>query len=75
MVAGRDEQVVHIDRLETLRALAAQCEVAGAIRALRAITETKLQLAENASPVLSLEAMMLALPRLQANAVTSRLRG
>ena len=74
-VAGRDEQVVHVDRLETLRTLAAQCEVAGAVRALRAITETKLQLTENASPVLALEAMMLALPRLQANAVTSRLRG
>lgn len=74
VAAGREEQVVHIDRMDTLRMLAAQPDLAGAVRALRAIADTKVQLTENASPVLSLEAMMLSLPRLQANAVTSRLR-
>ncbi len=74
VVAGRGEQVVHADRLETMQALAVQCDIAGAVRALRAITDVKLHLTENASPTLALESMMLALPRLEANAVTSRLR-
>jgi hypothetical protein len=47
--------------------------VRSAVRALRAITDVRQQLEENASPVLALEAMMLALPRLRRNAVAERL--
>ena len=53
--------------------LASQCDVAGAVRALRAIGDARQQLAENASPLLALEAMMLALPELRPNAVSQRL--
>jgi DNA polymerase-3 subunit delta' len=73
--AARPDSVTHIGRLDTLRALAAQCDVPAAVRALRAITGARQQLVENASPVLALEAMMLALPVLRPNAVTTRLRG
>ena len=75
IAAGRADHAVHGDRLDRLRALASQCEVAGAVRALRAITDARQQLAENASPVLALEAMMLALPELRSNAVSQRLAG
>ena len=61
------------DRLDTLRVLAAQCGVRGAVRALRAIADARQQLDENASPVLALEVMMLALPELQPNPVAERL--
>jgi hypothetical protein len=43
------------------------------VRALRAITDARQQLEENASPVLALETMMLALPELRRNAVAGRL--
>jgi hypothetical protein len=42
--------------------------------ALRAITDARQQLVENARPVLTLEGMMLSLPVLQSNAVATRLR-
>jgi DNA polymerase-3 subunit delta' len=73
IAAGRDLQAVHSDRLDTLRPLAAQCDVRAAVRALRAVADARLQLTENATPVLTLEVMMLALPRLQLNAVSGRL--
>jgi DNA polymerase III subunit delta' len=73
IAAGRDLQAVHSDRLDTLRPLAAQCDVRGAVRALRAIADARLQLTENATPMLALELMTLALPRLQPNSVTGRL--
>jgi DNA polymerase-3 subunit delta' len=73
MAAGRESQAVHRDRLDTLRPLAAQCDVPAAVRALRGIAEARQQLVENASPVLALEMMTLALPVLRPNAVTSRL--
>jgi DNA polymerase-3 subunit delta' len=73
IAAQRELLAVHKDRLDRLRILASQCDVAGAVRALRAITDARQQLAENASPVLALEAMMLALPELRSNAVTQRL--
>jgi DNA polymerase III subunit delta' len=73
IAAGREVQAVHRDRLDRLHALAAQCDVAPAVRALRAITDARQQLEENASPVLALEAMMLALPVLRPNAVAARL--
>jgi DNA polymerase-3 subunit delta' len=73
IAAGREQQATHRDRLDSLRPLAAQCGVAAAVRALRAITDTRQQLEENASPVLALEAMMLALPELRPNAVAGRL--
>jgi DNA polymerase III subunit delta' len=74
IAAGREGQAVHRDRLDTLRPLAAQCEVRDAVRALRAIGEARQHLEENVSPVLALEAMMLQLPELRANPVAERLR-
>jgi DNA polymerase-3 subunit delta' len=73
MAAGRENQAVHRDRLDTLRPLAAQCDVPAAVRALRGIADARQQLVENASPVLALEMMTLAMPVLRPNAVTSRL--
>lgn len=75
IAAKREDRAVHRDRLDRLRVLASQCDVAGAVRALRAITDARQQLAENASPVLALEAMMLALPELRSNAVSQRIEG
>jgi DNA polymerase-3 subunit delta' len=74
VAAGREEQATNQDRLDTLRPLAAQCDVRRAVRALHAITDARQQLAENANPVLTLEGMMLALPVLKPNAVATRLR-
>jgi len=71
--SGRPEQATHQERLDTLRALASQCQPRDCARALRAIAEAGQQLDENASPVLALESMMLALPAPRANAVASRL--
>jgi hypothetical protein len=70
---GREQQATHRDRLDRLRPLAAQCGVGPAVRALRAITDARQQLEENASPVLALETMMLSLPELRRNAVAGRL--
>jgi DNA polymerase-3 subunit delta' len=74
VAAGREAQATNQDRLDTLRALAAQCDVRRAVRALRAITDARQQLVENASPVLTLEGMMLAMPVLKPNAVATRLQ-
>jgi DNA polymerase-3 subunit delta' len=73
IAGGREESAVHRDRLSRLHALAARCDVRAAARAVRAIVEARLQLDENASPVLALESMMLALPQLRANAVAERM--
>ncbi len=73
IAAGREIQAVHRDRLDTLRPLAAQCDVKAAVRALRGISEVRQQLTENATPVLALELMMLSLPVLKPNAVADRL--
>jgi len=73
IAGGREDQATNRDRLDRLRPLAAQCGVAPAVRALRAITDARQHLEENASPVLALEAMMLALPELRLNAVAGRL--
>ncbi len=75
IAAGREDRAVLRDRLDRLRALAAQCEVAAVARGLRAIGDAREQLDENASPVLALEVMLLALPQLRANAVAERLAG
>jgi DNA polymerase-3 subunit delta' len=75
VAAGREEQAVFRERLDSLRPLAAQCGVPAAVRALRAILDARQHLAENASPVLALETMMLALPELRPNAVSGRLAG
>jgi len=75
VAAGREEQAVFRERLDSLRPLAAQCGVPAAVRALRAISDARQHLAENASPVLALETMMLALPELRPNAVSGRLAG
>ncbi|HEY7801953.1 MAG TPA: DNA polymerase III subunit delta' [Dehalococcoidia bacterium] len=73
IAAGRENEAIHRDRLDRLRPLASQCGVRGAVRALRAIADARQQLDENASPVLALEVMMLALPELQPNPVAERL--
>ena len=65
IAAGRTHEVVNLDRLDRLQPLAAQCGVAPAVRALRAIADARGHLTENASPVLALEVMMLALPQLE----------
>jgi DNA polymerase-3 subunit delta' len=73
VAAGREQEATHRDRLDSLRPLAAQCGVAPAARALRAISDARQQLDENGSPVLVLETMMLALPQVRRNAVVGRL--
>jgi DNA polymerase-3 subunit delta' len=73
IAAGRPEGVMHRDRLDRLHALAAQCDTVTAAHALRAVSDARQQLDENASPVLALEVMMLALPEMRPNAVASRL--
>jgi DNA polymerase-3 subunit delta' len=75
IAAGRPQQAVHRERLDSLRPLAAQCDVPAAVRALRAIGDARGQLAENASPALALETMMLDLPVLRPNPVSERLAG
>jgi DNA polymerase-3 subunit delta' len=74
IAAGRADRALHRDRLDRLHVLASGCDVASAARALRAITDARQQLEENASPVLTLESMMLALPQARPNAVAGRLR-
>ena len=66
IAAGQEHEATHRDRLDALRPLASQCGVAPAVRTLRAIAEARQQLDENASPVLALEVMMLALPQIGA---------
>ncbi len=73
IAAGSEERAVHRDRLDRLHVLASQCAVSDAARAVRAIVDVRLQLEENASPVLALENMILALPELRPNAVAGRL--
>ena len=73
IAAGREDRAVHRDRLDRLHVVAAACDPAAAARALRAITDARQQLDENASPILALEVMMLALPQLRPNAVAGRL--
>ena len=75
IAAGREKQAVHRERLDSLRPLAAQCDVPAAVRALRAIGDARRQLVDNASPALALEVMMLALPELRTNPVAARLAG
>jgi len=75
VAAGREQSATHRDRLDRLRVLAAGCEPRAAVRGVRAVAEARQQLSENASPVLTLEAMMLRLPVLsdRRNAVAERL--
>jgi DNA polymerase-3 subunit delta' len=75
IAAGHELAAVERERLDSLRATAAQCDVRGLARALRAITDARQQLEENASPALTLEAMMLSLPQVRPNAVGARLAG
>jgi DNA polymerase-3 subunit delta' len=71
IAACRESQTVHQERLDTLRPLAAQCGVRDAVRVLRAISEARVHLDENASPVVALEAMMLELPQLKRHAAAA----
>ncbi len=71
IAAGREDEAVLRARLDTLRPLASQCGVRGAVDALRAIGRARQELDENASPVLALEVMLLTLPRLAINAPAS----
>ena len=61
--SGEEELALSIDRLDTLRSHASQYGVAGAVRALRALTDVQQHLDEHASPTLALEVMLLELPR------------
>ncbi len=60
--AGRERLVVENERLDTLRAHAAQYEVAGAVQALAAISDGRRHLEEHASPTLAMEVMLLEVP-------------
>jgi DNA polymerase-3 subunit delta' len=74
IAARRADRALHRDRLDRLHGLASGCDVAGAARAVRAIFDARQQLEENASPVLALETMMLALPHARPNTVAARMR-
>lgn len=60
--AGKAELAAESERLDTLRSQASQYGVAGAVQALRAVTNGRRHLEEHASPTLALEAMLLELP-------------
>jgi len=60
--AGQEPLAAESDRLDTLRAQAAQYGVTGAVRALSAISNGRRHLEEHASPTLALEVMLLELP-------------
>jgi DNA polymerase-3 subunit delta' len=60
--AGKADLAAESERLDTLRSQASQYGVAGAVQALRAITNGRRHLEEHASPTLALEAMLLELP-------------
>lgn len=61
--SGEEELALANDRLDTLRSHASQYGIAGAVRALRALTDVQQHLDEHASPTLALEVMLLELPR------------
>jgi DNA polymerase-3 subunit delta' len=63
--AGR-EDLASSGRLDTLRPQAAQWGLAGALRALSALTEGRQHLEERANPTLALEAMLLEFPLARA---------
>jgi DNA polymerase-3 subunit delta' len=60
--AGQEELALATERLDTLRAQAAQYGVAGALEALTAVMGGRRPLEEHANPVLAMEAMLLELP-------------
>ncbi len=60
--AGRERLVVENERLDTLRAHAAQYGVVGAVQALAAISDGRRHLEEHASPTLAMEVMLLEVP-------------
>ncbi len=60
--AGREELAATSERLDTLRAHAAQYGVAGAAQALTAVANARRHLEEHASPTLALEVMLLESP-------------
>jgi DNA polymerase-3 subunit delta' len=64
LVAGdTDDQVVNIDRADTLREAAAQLSVGQAAAGVQALRDARRDLEQNVNPRLALEAMMLRLPR------------
>ena len=62
VASGREELVADTERLDTLRSLAAQWGVQGAVRALTAVGNGRQHLEEHASPTLALEVMLLEVP-------------
>ncbi|MEX2159042.1 MAG: hypothetical protein WEB04_06520 [Dehalococcoidia bacterium] len=60
--AGREELVAERERLDTLRSLAAQWGVEGAVRALAAVGNGRQHLEEHANATLALEVMLLEVP-------------
>ena len=62
LAAAGSEEPATDGRVDTRQAHAAQYGVAGALQALRAVTNVRQQLDEHASPTLALEVMVLDLP-------------
>jgi DNA polymerase-3 subunit delta' len=60
--AGHEDLVLDTDRLDTIRAQAAQYGVKGALDALTAVMGGRRHLEEHASPTLAMESMLLELP-------------
>jgi len=60
--AGQESLAVEGERLDTLRAHAAQYGVGGAVQALSAISAGRRHLEEHASPTLAMEVMLLEVP-------------
>ena len=60
--AGQEPLAVEGERLDTLRAHAAQYGVGGAVQALSAISEGRRHLEEHAGPTLAMEVMLLEVP-------------
>lgn len=66
--SGEEKLALANERLDTLRSHASQYGVAGAVRALRALSDAQQHLEEHASPTLALEVMLLEFPRSTAPA-------
>jgi DNA polymerase-3 subunit delta' len=62
ITAGRDNQIINIDRREELTAVAARFDPASVVRALRVLREARRDLESNVNPRLALDAFMLRLP-------------
>lgn len=62
ITAGRDNQIINVDRREELAAAATRFDPASVVRVLRALREAQRDLESNVNPRLALDAFMLRLP-------------